>query len=177
MPESKLTKLSKREAEMRLLKAKHEIVYEYLTALKATKSVVVVVRKGFMQQLIRETKLSNGIPIDTNISTPTIYSRLQRDKTKIYGLGPELPMRLVEPQLVELIIRMSRIRICLTTSQCLHLANDIIKGTETENKVITYKERQFQKNMRKQIWEIDTGKALERGGTINLPINMDNNSH
>ena len=121
-----------------------------MTVLKAAKAVVVVVRKGgFMQQLIRETKLSNGISADTNISASTIYSRVQRDKIEIHGLGPESPMRLVEPQLVELIIWMSRIRRCLTTSQCLHLDNDSIKGTETENKVITYKEGSFKKNMRK----------------------------
>ena len=38
---------------------------------------------------------------------------------------------------------MSRICSYHTPFQCLHLANDLIKGTEIEKKVIAYKEKQF----------------------------------
>ena len=55
------------------------------------------------------------------------------------------PMRLVESRVVDLIIRMSWIRWCLALSQCLHLANDLVKGTEVEKKVIAYKEKRFEK--------------------------------
>ena len=64
-------------------------------------------------------------------------------KLTIKGFGPKSPMAEVEPQLVQLIIKMSRIRRCLTPSQCLHLANDLISGTETEQKVIAYKKKLY----------------------------------
>ena len=50
-------------------------------------------------------------------------------------------MENVEPQLVELIIRMSRIRRCLTGAQCLHLANDLIEGAKVDKDVIKFKEQ------------------------------------
>ena len=56
-------------------------------------------------------------------------------------------MSKVEPKLVELIIQMSRIRRCLTGSQCLHLANDLIAGTEVEKEVIKFKEKIHQKKL------------------------------
>ena len=55
-------------------------------------------------------------------------------------MGPVSPMAGVEPQLVELIICMSRIQQCLTPTQCLLLANDLIAGTKYEDKVIKFKE-------------------------------------
>jgi len=139
------TLVSRREMELRLLKTKNEIAFEYSNALNDAKALGCSVRKGFMSQLIREKKIANGIAADIKIPASTIYSRAQRNRIEIFGLGPETPMRLVEPRLVDLIIRMSRIRRCLTPSQCLYLANDLIKGTEVEKKVIAYKEKQFGK--------------------------------
>ena len=57
----------------------------------------------------------------------------------------------VEPKLVELIIRMGRIRRCLTPSQCLLLANDLIEGTAYESKVIDFKEIRLKKKLQKAL--------------------------
>ena len=55
-------------------------------------------------------------------------------------MGPVSPMAGVEPQLEELIIYMSRIQQCLTLTQCLLLANDLIADTTYEDTVIKFKE-------------------------------------
>ena len=133
-----------------MLKCKNKIALEYSNAHRDDNALGrAYLIKGFMTQLIREKKISHSIPSTTKISPSTIYSRYHKDKIEIYGLGPEPPMRLVEPKLVDLIIRMSRIRRCLTPSQCLHLANDLINNTEIEKKVIAYKENQFNKKYEK----------------------------
>ena len=54
--------------------------------------------------------------------------------------GPKSHVADVESVLVDLIIKISRIRRCLTPTQCPHLDNDLIKGTETEKEVIKFKE-------------------------------------
>ena len=153
------TKLSKREFDVNLIQCKNEITAEYQSALNDAKALGTCVRKGFMDQLIREKKLAHGISLDVKISPSTIYSRVCRGKLEVYGLGPETPMHLVEPKLVELIIRMSRIRRCLTPFQCLHLANDLIKGTEIEKNVIAYKEKQF----RRKFESADLGNRYWQG--------------
>jgi len=61
------------------------------------------------------------------------------------SMGPVSPMRAVEPQLVELILRMSRIRRCLTATQCLLLANDLVKGTKHEHNVVAFKEKRYKR--------------------------------
>ena len=52
-------------------------------------------------------------------------------------------MSKVEPKVVELLIRMSWIQMCLTGSRCLHLANDLIAGTNVEKEVMEFKEKVF----------------------------------
>ena len=62
---------------------------------------------------------------------------------QVTTIGAESPMSVKEPKLVELIIQMSRIQKCLTPSQCLLLANDLIEGTLIEIEVIKFKEPQY----------------------------------
>ena len=57
-------------------------------------------------------------------------------------------MSKVKSKLVELIIRMSRIRRCMTGSQCLHLANDLIAGTEVKKEGIKFKEKIYKEKVR-----------------------------
>ena len=80
------TKLSKREFEVNLIHCKNEITDEYQSALNDAKALGACVRKGFMDQLIREKKLAHGIPLDVKISPSTIYSRECRGKLEVYGL-------------------------------------------------------------------------------------------
>ena len=82
------------------------------------------------------------------IDPEAIRSRYYQGNLSVSSYGPKTPLSEVEPKLVELIIRMSRIRRCLTGSQCLHLANDLIAGTDVEKEVIKFKEKVYKKSLK-----------------------------
>lgn len=67
---------------------------------------------------------------------------------QVLSFGSTSSIAEVTPQPAELIVRLSRIRQCGTAIQCLLLANDLIKCTEYENKVIELKKHSMK---RKQI--------------------------
>ena len=114
---------------------------EKITALKKGKYV----ERGCLKKIIEKQKAKFGLEADVKIDPEAIRSRYYRGHLSISSYGPKTPMSTVEPKLVELIIRMSRIRRCLTGSQCLHLANDLIAGTDVEKEVIKFKEKIYKK--------------------------------
>ena len=81
----------------------------------------------------------------------TICGRFYTNKLIVKSMGPLSPMTDDEPALVSLILKMSEIRRCLTPSQCLHLANDLVACTDTEKQVIEFKKNYINKNMTPQI--------------------------
>ena len=101
-------------------------------------------KKGQERMLRNYHKKQNeafGLTEKEKINKEAIRTRYCRQNLTVTSMGPKSPMEKVEPQLVELISRMSRIRSCLTGNQCLHLANDLIAGTEVEKSVIKFKEK------------------------------------
>ena len=114
--------------------ALNDIAVEYQKEKEIAKTLGLTVKRGCLEELISQKRAEYGIPADTKIFKGTIRSRIVREKAIVNGMGPESPMAEAEPQLVELIVRMGRIRRCLTPTQCFHLANDLIKGTEIECK-------------------------------------------
>ena len=121
----------------------NNIAVEYQKEKEIAKTLGLTVKRGCLEELISQKRAEYGIPADTKIFKGTIRSRIVREIASLNGMGPESPMAEAEPQLVELIVRMGRIRRCLTPTQCLHLANDLIKGTEIERKIIDFKRNLF----------------------------------
>ena len=93
----------------------------------------------------KEFKLPDNIKIDKELICSCYYC----GHLQVTSLGPVSPMTAVEPQLNELIIQISRIRCCLTHTQCLLLANDQLEGTKHENEIITFKEKRFKRKFEK----------------------------
>ena len=89
-------------------------------------------KNGCLDEIIAVKKVKYGFTDDIDISKKILLSRITRCNFLVHGIGAESRMVTIESQLVELIVRMSRIRQCITSSQCLHLANDPIKGTLVE---------------------------------------------
>ena len=81
-------------------------------------------------------------------------------------MGPLSPMTDVEPALIPLILKMSEIRRCLTPSQCLHLANDLVAGTKTEIHVIEFKQKLYKKDYDSADLGLITGTALKDDGDM-----------
>lgn len=107
------------------------------------------VKKGCLENIIQQQKEIHEVPDDVVIDKEGIRSQHYRGKLEVTTMGVESPMAEMEPKLVELIIRMSRIRRCLTPSQCLLLAKDLVEGTEIEKQVIKFKEKRYKKKFEK----------------------------
>ena len=66
-------------------------------------------------------------------------SRIKADS--LDGNGKKSPVSDIEPKLVALILCMTNIKRTLTMSQVLELANDLIKNTETQIRLIEWKKQ------------------------------------
>ena len=97
-------------------------------------------KKGYIERIIEAKRKEFNLPDDVKLDKEAIRARHYRGNLSVASMGPISPMAEVEPQLVELIIRMSRIQRCLAPIQCLLLANDLIAGTKYEDKVLKFKE-------------------------------------
>ena len=140
------TSEAKRNLKITLHDALNEIAVEYQKEMNTAKSLGFQAKKGCLEDLIIQKKAEFSISEDIIIKKSTIRSRCERDKPIVHVMGPESPMSAAEPQLIELIIKMGRIRRCLTPTQCLHLAKDLIKGIEIEKKVVAFKKKLFRKD-------------------------------
>ena len=95
------------------------------------------VTKGWLKETIERVCESRGEPPTTATSVKSI-----RKCTKPVVLTEqerETLMYQVEPQLVTLILAIAQDWRCLQASECIALANDLIKGTELEKKIIERK--------------------------------------
>lgn len=91
----------------------------YDIEMKTAKKLGRNIKKGTLEKIIKEKKEMFNISDDVKIDREAIRSRYYRGNLTSKNVGPESPMRDVEPKLVELVIRMGRIRRCLTPTQCL----------------------------------------------------------
>ena len=134
---------AKYSLKLRIRECRNAAAAEFHEQKNIAKSNGKYVKKGCLEKIIKEQKEIYELPDDVIIEKEGIRSRHYRGNLKVTTMGVESPMATMEPQLVELIIRMSRIRRCLTPSQCLLLANDLVEGTEIEKEVIKFKEQRY----------------------------------
>jgi len=119
--------------------AKNEIFSLYLFEKEKRTKNSERVPKGWLKSTIESVIRSRGLPSTTTISVKSI-----RKRTKPIVLtqqGCETLMYQVEPQLVTLILAMAQARRCLQASECISLANDLIKGSDLEKKIIERKKK------------------------------------
>jgi hypothetical protein len=100
-----------------------------------------------------------------------IRQRVKRNSESNHA-GQPSPMIEIEPYLVELIIKLSSMRMPITSAQGLELANSLIAGSSTEEKVLAWKKKNcaaFQQNGAKKLgkgyWQafLKRNKHLIRG--------------
>ena len=125
-----------------LVAAKNEIFSLYLIEKEERAKNGERVPKGWLQKTVESVIRSRGLPSTTTVSVKSI-----RKRTKPIILtqqGCETLMYQVEPQLVTLILAMAQARRCLQASECISLANDLIKGTEVEKTIIERKRKNME---------------------------------
>lgn len=143
------TKDAKYNLKVRIRDCRNAAAAEFHEQKNIAKKEGKYVKKGCLEDIIRKQKDIFKLPDDIVIGEEGIRSRHYRGNLQVTTMGVESPMAAIEPKLVELIIRMSRIRRCLTPSQCLLLANDLVEGTKIEKEVIKFKEKRYKRKFEK----------------------------
>ena len=123
--------LSKHHIKEVVFAAKNEIAAIYLEEKEKYKKEGKKLPNNWLNNKIAEVSAIRGIP-SVSINVATIRSR--KGGNVLQGGGAETLMASVEPHLVELICAMAEIRRCLTASEAVALANDLIGGTKTGKK-------------------------------------------
>ena len=111
--------------------AKNEIAQTHFEAKSKASNNGRRLEDGWLQKVVDDVKERRGINESIHISLKTIRNRV---KTVVLHPGRQSLMAPVEPKLVELVLAMAKIRRCLTVSETLGLANDLIKDTPLEKK-------------------------------------------
>jgi len=138
-----LTNLKKNHEREVVTAAKNEITQSYLEMKEKYKEKGEKLPDGWLKKEITRVCNIRGIPnYVPKISLNTIRSRTKA--IVLQGGGSETLMAPVEPHLVELICSMASIRRCLSTSECISLANDLIAGTELESRIIEWKKNRME---------------------------------
>ena len=84
----------------------------------------------------------------------------------LQGGGAETLMASIGPHLVELICAMAEIRRCLTASEAVALANDLISGTDTEIQIIEWKRARMNTTTIHLCWDGNGGNHSRKDGHI-----------
>ena len=123
--------------------AKNEITQLYKEEKNRSNQMGKILPAGWLKKTISNICTNRGIPEEaSSISLSTIRNRTNCMIRQ--GGGSETLMSEVEPHLVELICAMAHIRRCLTTTESLALANDLISETIIEEKIINWKKKRME---------------------------------
>ena len=156
------TDKSKLEKEVRIRLAMDDMAIEFDTMRREANRKNKYIKKGSLDKIIYKYKEKYCIEDNVEIKPATIRRRSYKNSLIVSSFGPKSPMAEVEPVLVDLIVKMSTIRRCLTPSQCLHLANDLVAGTEIEKKVIELKEKIYKKEYESACLGLNYWKGFKR---------------
>ncbi len=133
------TIIKKQHYRETFIAAKNEITSLFKKEQEEYRKKGETLPRGWLKNTIERVCRIRGLPIGTTVPLSTIRSR-----TKAIVLtehGPSTLMSQVEPHLVTLILAMAQARRCLGATECLTLANDLIKGTQLEKEIIERKRR------------------------------------
>ena len=140
------TKASKFFLKDALTAAKNEIAQTYFEAKSKASKNGKRLEDGWLQKVVDEVKERRGIDESIPLSLKTIRNRV---KTVVLHPGRQSLMAPVEPKLVELVLAMAKIRRCMTVSETLGLANDLIKNTPLEKKILEWKKNTLHLDVKK----------------------------
>jgi hypothetical protein len=130
--------------------------------MEKNKSAKKRLSKGSLDEIIKKSKVKHGLDEDIIILKDTVRQRVKRGSNSGH-FGHLSPMAEVEPYLVELVIQLANMRIPVTASQGLELANSLIAGTKVELQVKKWKEHNCHAYKQSIMSQKDNGKLLGLG--------------
>ena len=116
--------------------AKYKIFCRYVNELPDVK-LRGITKRALFESIVDEEKYQSNLEETFVFNYETALSRIRRKSMK--GNGTFSPLSEIEPQLVQLVLCMSKIKRTLTMSEGLHLCNELIAGTEIQQKLIEFK--------------------------------------
>lgn len=135
------TSANSSDLERRIRLAKQEAAERFSLARRRAKRCNKRTTRGTFAFIIVDCKAKHNIPEGMHISVETLRSRAKRGNFKGGNVGNTSPMEDVEPYIVELIGQLAKMRVPITRRQGLQLANLLISGTLTEERVRVWKEK------------------------------------
>ena len=112
-----MANIVKYEMKVRKQKRLDAALVLYAIEINTAKKLGRNIKKGTLEKIIRAQKEKFSIWDDIKIDREAIHSRFHRGNWTSKHVGPDSPMTDVEPKLVELIIRIGKIRRCLAPIQ------------------------------------------------------------
>ena len=116
--------------------SKYKIICRYINEWPEVKSMGIS-KKQLFNNIVNDEIQDAGLESTFCFHYETALSRIRRKKLK--GNGTSSPLTEIEPQFVQLVICMLKIKCSLTMTEGLHLCNKLIAGTEIQEKLIQFK--------------------------------------
>ena len=134
------TERSKLEINQLRIDLTNEITAEYNHLMMEAVNLNKKVKRGTLSELIETKKRERGV--DFEIKHQTIRRRIVRQKMfHTHRCGHRSPLQEIEHIAVSIMIQMARIRQPLTPSRGLSLINNLISGTEYEERLVQWKQK------------------------------------
>ena len=129
----------KRKDKELLDEIKYKITCRFVAEVLSVNPIPHYKQDIFNRIVIEEMNLY-GITNKFIFPYSTMRSRIKRNS--LNAKGTESPICSIESKLVQLILCMNKIKRSMTVSEGLMLANDLIRGTDTEQKLVQWKQQQ-----------------------------------
>jgi hypothetical protein len=96
---------------------------------------------GQFNLLVADLKQEHAMPVDFEINFRSIRRRTSRGNPTSYGKGPNSPSQHLEAALVDLLLLLADMNKPLTCGEGVKLANEMIKDTDLQGKIIEFKKK------------------------------------
>ena len=135
------TDVNRKNSEMAIIAAKNEICLQFDEDKKRAGKKRL--GRGYLTKLISRVKASNGLGADVDISEACVRQRYKKARLFLEDskTGPISPLRACEMEFVQVLIQMAKMRQSLSPSQGICLINSMIDGTQTQQDLIEFKDK------------------------------------
>jgi hypothetical protein len=121
----------------------------YLAELEQAKKLGLAnVPNGTLRKIVKEEKEKAGLSVNS-ISLDTIRSRVKRGNPTAISESRLSPISELEPIISEFCIRLAKMGRPLTKTTVIELANDLISDTDSQSRIVKFKEERKLKNTEK----------------------------
>ena len=131
------TNEKKREQQVLENDVKHNIICNYIWEIQHQPDSHSYSKKQVFENIVLRARQHFDLPDSFHFPYSTALSRIRRSNLK--ATGNDSPLIAIEPQIVELAICMSKLKRSLTCSDGLRLVNELIQGTEIQQRLIKWK--------------------------------------